>query len=590
MFPEPFEHELRAFASLLRAIVACGLTLFLLAFSVAAQAQTASQITPQSFRPQAPAVGPSIVIAERAAAKPPAGSERLSVHLASVRVQGGLPELQATTATFIAALSNRLVTAAEIFAFARRLEAAYARAGFALVRVVLPAQRIVDGATLRLVVVDGTLERIDTSQVDSSIRARVADLLEPLVGQKHMRLKDIERRLLLASDTPGTRLRSTIAAGSRPGTSVLLIEGRHRLVTGELTFDNSLSQALGRVNAGFGLEINSPLGMGDLFYMRLGGRPQGGSDNFFTPRALNSSVAAGFVLPLGTDGLTLNVEGANTRATPKADTLASSSEFERLSIRLHYPWLRSRRFSLSSDFIFDAANERSKIVGSQTLPLSLDRLRVLRAAGDLVWSTPIEGLLTARITASVGLDALGARSARDATPDLPLSRQGADASFGKLDTSVTFGQPLTDHLALELRARAQTSFGKALLRSEQIGLSGPTSVSTLDAGSIQGDAGVVMRAELQSPWVVPVSYGQWSAVPYAFVAAGRVWLERPTAVEPGRIDGRAFGLGIRLAASPGGIFSQSVFSQASLSIEWGREYRSDGGRSSRIMLTSALHF
>ena len=561
-----------------------------LAASFGAQAQTASQITPRSFRPEASAPGVAIEIAERPSAKPPGGDDTLSVKLSSVRVEGEFPELRLMTSAWSAEISARRVTAAEIFAFARKLEAAYADAGFALVRIVLPAQRLVDGASLRLVLFDGALERIDTSQVDASIRARVENVLAPLVGQRRLRLKEIERRLLLASDTPGARLRSTIAAGSSPGASILLIEGRHRLVTGALTFDNSLSRALGRANAGAALEINSALGMGDLFYLRLGGRPQGGGDGFFTSRAMNSSVAAGFVLPLGADGLSLNLEGANTRATPRAEGLRSSSEFERLSVRLHYPWLKSRRFSFSSDIVFDAASERSTVVGSQNLPLSLDRLRILRAAGDLVWSTPSDGLLTARVTASVGLDALGARPAREATADLPLSREGADASFGKLDANVTFGQPLTDHLAIELRARAQSSFAQALLRSEQIGLSGSTSVSTLDAGGIQGDSGLVLRAELQSPWTVPVSYGHWSAAPYAFLAAGRVWLERPTAVEPGRIDAHAFGLGLRLAGAPGGALSQNLFSQASVSIEWGREYRSDGGWSSRTMLMSALHF
>ena len=50
---------------------------------------------------------------------------------------------------------GRPVSGADIFAAARALEAAYANAGYVLVRITLPPQKLVNGSKLRLVVVDG---------------------------------------------------------------------------------------------------------------------------------------------------------------------------------------------------------------------------------------------------------------------------------------------------------------------------------------------------------------------------------------------------------------------------------------------------
>jgi hemolysin activation/secretion protein len=227
-------------------------------------AQTASQITPPSFRPPPQANTAGVSIPEASGLEAPAGAEKLRVKLADVRVEGGLPDMAEATRKITAGLAHRTVTAAEIFAAARELETEYGRAGYALVRVVLPAQKLNDGARLRLVVVDGFLERIDTSNLPERIRGRVDATLAPLVGKKSIKLSVIERKLLLAGDTPGARLRSTLQAGSVKGASVLVIDGKYRPLGGQVTSDNSLSPSLQRWSTGVGVDFNSLLGLGEL--------------------------------------------------------------------------------------------------------------------------------------------------------------------------------------------------------------------------------------------------------------------------------------------------------------------------------------
>src|SRR3546814_11674392 len=80
------------------------------------------------------------------------------------------------------------------------MEARAARAGHTLTRVLVPAQDLRDGATLRLVVVEGFIERVDTDRVPPLVRKRVAALLAPLVGRDDVTLPMIERRLLRSEE------------------------------------------------------------------------------------------------------------------------------------------------------------------------------------------------------------------------------------------------------------------------------------------------------------------------------------------------------------------------------------------------------
>ena len=556
--------------------------------SASAFAQTASQITPPTFRPPPGPDTAGVSIPESRGLEAPAGAEKLKVKLAGVHIEGGLADMAGATRKVTAGLSRRTVTAAEIFAVARQLEAEYARAGYVLARVVLPAQKLTNGATLRLVVVDGFLERIDTSNLPERIRGRVEATLAPLVGQKGIKLSAIERKLLLAGDTPGARLRSTLKAGSTMGASVLVIDGKYRPIGGQISVDNSLPPSLQRWSTGVGIDFNSLLGLGELVYLRAGGYPNGGDQGLFSEDPRNRNYAAGIVLPIGYDGLTLNLEASRTRANPNAEpgSLGFGSEFERYSARLRYPWIRSRALTVSSELSFDAQNDYLDAVTPISLPIAEDRLRIIRLGTDATWFTPLGGVFVGGVTASFGIDGLGARIAADATPLLPLSRQGADAKFQKLEVSASYSQPLADHLGVDLFARAQTSFGKPLLQSEQIGLTGTTGLSSFDAGALQGDSGYVVRGELSSPWYMPFTGGVVQLSPYVFGAVGEVRLEMPTVLESASITGASCGLGIKLGTA----FASDAIN-SNLTLEWGRQHRNDRkSDSDRFSLSGAIQF
>ena len=388
-----------------------------------ASAQTASQITPPSFRPERTSRSGTLVFSGEPGLATPAGADKLTVQVSRVVVEDAAtrftPEVQALQAR----LAGRRVPVAEIFAAARELEAAFVRSGAVLTRVVLPAQKLNDGGTLRLVVVKGFVDRVDYRNVPDTVRSRVAALLEPLVGQRDLQLGEIERRLLLAGDTPGVALRSTLSPSSTQGATTLIIESLYKPVTGFFSGDNTVGRPLGGFTLGGGFDANTLFGQGETIYFRGYGFPTGNNGPLGTGSPLGDNprlrtLAGGFILPLGTDGMTFNVEYANSRTAPRlAGGLETSSDYDRLSFRLRYPWLRSRTSNFFSEAAFDATRESLGLVLPEGIaPLSLDRLRVLRlsSAGDMRFENG--GVLAASGALSLGINGLGARSAADATP------------------------------------------------------------------------------------------------------------------------------------------------------------------------------
>jgi hemolysin activation/secretion protein len=542
------------------------------------QTPGASQITPPTFRPpleKAPTVGP--VVPTPPPVEAPPGAEKLFVQLGGLMVDGGFPELAAETRALEARLvSGRPVSGADLFAAASELEAAYARAGFVLARVVLPPQKLDDGSVLRLVVIDGYIERLETKNLPERVRDRVNAIVAPLVGQRRLNLREIERRLLLAGDIPGVVLRSTLAPGSATGAAVLALEANYQPVNGLLTLDNSLPTSIGTWTLGAGLDVSSVFGLGELFYLRVLGNPNGGDNGFFTANPLNRTLAGGVVLPLGSDGVTLNVEGTQARTAPISTIagLQATSLFERLSTRLRYAWLRSRQANVSVEAAFDVQSDSQDVIfDGTTVPLSQDRLRVLRANSDGDYLAPWGGIMSGHFSTSFGLAGLGARSAAEALASgVPLSRQGANANFSKVEASVNYSQAVYREIFLSLNARAQYSFGQALLRSEQIGIASPAGLSTFDVGTLQGDSGYVLRAELSRSFELPTMLENigFVATPYVFGAVGGVYLLDPTALENWSTTAAAYGIGLRLNDGVRGTRSFGL-----LSLEFGNQQRSD---------------
>jgi hemolysin activation/secretion protein len=550
-------------------------------------AQTAGELAQPDYQPPQQRLTGALVFSGAPGLKAPPGAEKLSIALAGVTVDNAIPGTGELVQALIARLTRGRIAVAEIFAAAAELEAAYARKGYVLSRVVIPAQTLVDGGRLRLTVVNGFVEAIDDSAVPPRLRQRLDLLTKPLIGQRGLRLADLERRLLLAGDTYGVALGSALAAGATPGGTIIVLDPAYRRFTGFAGFDNSFSEGLGTWNISSGLEINGLLGRGEVIYGRLSGNPRLGATGWFSDRPRLRTLALGGVVPIGSDGLTFTLEGTDSRTAPKSAGIGTASSYQRVSARLYYPWIRSSKKNISAQLSFDVVRDRLDLVTPfGDIGLHEDRTRVLRFSADGVWIQESGAVLEAGAIASIGLDAFGARGRDDAAPALPLSRDGADAAFRKLEVSARYRRAFADVYSVSLAGRAQTAFGQPVLSSEQFGIATLQDLSPFDQGALSGDAGWTVRAELSRRFDAKAFGTPLLINPYVFGAVGEVYRARPSVGEAPRIGAAAWGVGVELVS-----IRDPKFSSGTLRIEYGRGNRDDDGAdATRLSILGSYRF
>jgi len=544
-----------------------------------------SQVTPQTLRP-APTNAPvGLTVPGAEALQAPAGAERSNIIVRRFAIEGGFPELEGETRALAQPLEGRRITAAQIYEFANALEQAYARAGYVLVRVTVPPQKLSDRRDVRIVVIDGFIERVEVDNVAERVRALVAARTASLVGRRHITLAEIERSLLIAGDAPGLRLKSTLARGATPGGALLVLEGTDQPVTGAVTIDNHLPTALGTWSYGADLAVNSPFGFGEQFYASALTSADISTPNMNSPLWV---VGGGAVIPLGLDGWTLNPEYTNSRSqpTPGTSALANTGRFQRVALRTSYPLIRTRSETLTLTGAYEY------IIQNVYLPvfatdLNSDRYSALRAGA--VYEAGLPWLGEALQASAVFSHGVGGRGAADVSVSgIPLSRLGASPYFSKITADARLSQPLPESFRLDLIGRGQTSFGQPVLQPEQFQLDGPLAVSGYPIGTLNVDEGVSLRGELGRPFVIAGAATVPVVVtPYAFGATGVGRLLDPTVLEVGTIHAGSFGAGLR-----SGFDLPNGYQGATLGLEAARQYSNLAtvGHGWRFNGVLSLHF
>lgn len=534
----------------IRAAALIGASLIALAVPATAQAPSPGQVTPRTFAPDLQRSPTGIVLPEAGAGQVPPGATRATLRIGTVVVEGGDPGLAVETEVAVGRLRGRTVTVAEIYAAAAAIEQAYAARGYFLTRVVVPPQEARHGGTLRLRVVEGFVESIDTARLPERVRQRVAAITADLVGQRRLPLGTFERKLLLAGDVPGLALRSTLEPGTATGAVRLVLSGEQRPVSAEISIDNSLPKSLGTTSATLSAAFQSLTGSGELVYLAASGSPANGWLSSEGPRRL---VAAGFILPLGTDGLSLNAEATLSDTHPRTGpaALATESTLRRLALRLLYPLIRSRSTNLTLRAAVELVDEQQRAPLFDAT-LYDDRVRPVRLGADATHVIALTGTtISAGIDFSQGFHWLGSRGQSDATFLRPLSRVAANDVFSKLEFRARIAQALPANFTFELSGRAQYALTGPLLNSERFTLGGPRGLSALDSGLLAGDSGWLVRAELQYAALIPPGpAGQGIFLPYLFASRGQAVNLRPTVLERRTVGATNVGLGVRTTVLP----------------------------------------
>ncbi|MGL9619412.1 ShlB/FhaC/HecB family hemolysin secretion/activation protein [Bradyrhizobium sp. U531] len=486
----------------------------------------------------------------------------MTVLPSEVRIDGAFVELAGAGSALAAEIRGRRVSVTEIYAIASALERLYHEAGYPLVRVAVPPQHLVDGGALRLLVVDGFIEAINVDAVPARVRPVVAARTAGLIGRRHLRLAELERALLVAGDLPGLALRSTLMRGDREGGAKLILDGAHRLVSASAGADNRLPASVGTWQLRGTMAVNSALGLGEQAYgsVGLGANIEAAAQG----QAPLAVYGGGLVVPVGVDGVTVNPEytHSTTRTPQAAGVVGSLGTFDRVAVRLRTPVSLTRASSIYANASIEYIDQQ---IGAPAfgVMLSHDRYAVARFGSDYAATLPWGAGIQAGVTFSGGL---GGRDLADAASSgVPLSRLGASPEFTKLTGSFHLAQPLPWGARWDLIGAGQSSFGKPMLRSEQISLDGADAVSAFASGTLTADQGVTLRSELSRSFRLDAAGATLS--PYVFGAAGRGWLANATVIERSTFSAGSVGAGLRSATDGIG-----VLPGASLGLEAARGF------------------
>lgn len=560
-------------------LLAVAVLALLAAAPVIAPAQPASRITPRDLRPDVPAPPPAQV-PEPAPAAAPQGAQTLFVTLQDVQVEGGFPEFAARTQALAAPLKRRRVAATAFYELAEAIEAVYRAAGYVLVRVTLPPQTVHDGGTLRLLVVDGFLEHVDVSNLPPRAQPSVQRMLGKLVGQRRLRAPQLERALTLAGRAPGVALRSTLAPGAAAGASVLVLEGEFDAAAGSFSLDNRQSDPQHPWQGTLQGRANQVLGMGEQAYLYAsGGAPL---SDAFSHEAQRRVGGGGLIVPVGDDGLTLNPEftWSSTITRPTFFTPKTVSRFRRMVLRFGYPLVLARGHELNVHAALEAAEQLAS-APDFAVTLTQDRLRILRFGFDLDRGADwlhADGRVRLSATASLGLNAFGARSREEAdSSGMPLSRFGSSPEFQKLEAGATYEQPLLAGLVSRSVLRAQYT-SDILPSAELFSLDGDDALSAIRTGVLSEDRGWTLRQEFGHPLQVAVAGSPLNLLPYVYGAVGRGY--GSDGLQAATDRNTAFGLGARTSYGP-----------ATLSLEYGRwRSRPSGYAETQLFVKGQVQF
>ena len=367
----------------------------------------------------------------------------------------------------------------------------YRARGF-LVRGYLPEQSLTDG-TVTIVIVEGRLGsvRVEHDGVplkltkilhisDQKVRDYMQARQQPGAP---LRPDSLQRATTLLNELPGISARSILEPGERDGESVVVVNIHDTpMLTGNIQADNTGALSTGEYKLTTGINVNSPLGIGDQLQF-LGN----GSEHSFYARLAYS-------LPLGNDGFRL---GSNYSLLPYNYNLSGnnySGDARVLGFSANYPIYRSNARNLSFAATFDQKDFKNSV---QSIEINNKKIAVtnLALSGDSLDGF-MEGGLTqySAALASGRLDL--SNNAADLAADQAANGPRRNGTFSKATWTLARLQRLNGRDTLAVTFAGQ--FTKDNLDSaEKITVTGPYAVRSYSTSESGGDIGDILNVELR---------------------------------------------------------------------------------------------
>lgn len=472
-----------------------------------------------------PSISPEISVSQPDTQGAPKGAENIRFTLKNVVIESATKVYSDAQLKSIYGNSiNQTITLAEAYGIANALTAKYRNDGYILTQVDVPPQTI-EGGTLRLRVIEGTLDQV---RVESATEEGAAINLIKSYAEKiktnggPINAAQLERYLLLINDLPGVSARSILAPSQTVvGAADLTIIVSRDPYDLTANIDNYGSRYLGQWEGVVAGSLNSQLfNYNERISAQAAYAP--GSNGIDHPEL--GYFSGSYWAPLGSYGTNVEASYSFTDTEPGYDLeqfdVTGRSHYA--AVKLSHPFIRSREMNLIGRVLFDMRNVKTENILD---PDRTDQIRALRAGARFEFIDTIfgAGLNTIDLEIAKGVHVFGASGKNDANKTRPLG----DPQFIKVELEAERVQRITNSINLSVAVKGQLA-NDALLASEEFSLGGASGYGrAYDPSEITGDDGIAAKTELQ--WSNPVSLSwinQYQV--FGFYDVGKVWNDDAT--------------------------------------------------------------
>jgi hemolysin activation/secretion protein len=488
------------------------LPLALLALGPAVFAQqpptAGSQLQQIPPAPLAPRAAPQIRI-EPATAPASAAADATRILVKTLLVKGNSLFTDSDLIALTGFAPGSELTLGDLQGMAAKITQRYRNAGYFVAQAYVPAQDIKDN-TVTIAVTEGRYGAVtlhNRSNLSDSVARRS---LAGIDGGAPIVLVPLEERLLLLSDLPGVQVSSTLTPGTAPGTSDLIVDivpGAR--VSGSIDADNAGNRYTGEYRVGATLNLNDPLGLGDVASLRL-----------LTSGSGLKYGRAAWQVPAGRAEFGVAYSWLDYSLGREFESLQAHGTAQVASVYGRYALVRSRNDNLYAQLEFDAKKFHDQVDSTPAVTDKHSRVLVASLLGDhrdtlggggadsyaVSWSS---GDLDIETPSARAADALAART---------------DGHFDKLTFSAMRLQSLGGPFSLYAALSGQIA-SKNLDVSEKMELGGMNAVRAYPEGEAYADQGFL--ATIEGRYDLPRSTAMRGQVQLvAFVDAGSVTLNK----------------------------------------------------------------
>ena len=433
------------------------------------------QISPSPVQPRA---APEIRIEPQVA---PGGgaSDQVKVTVRALQVTGARVYSEAELVALTGFRPGSELALSDLREMAARITAHYRANGYFVAQAYLPAQEVKDNV-VTIAVSEGQYGAVTLHNASRLSDGLVRRHLDGLNSGDAIVVAPLENRLLLLSDLPGVNVKSTLVPGASPGTSDLIVDVTPgQRVSGSIDADNAGNRYTGEVRVGATVNVNNPLGLGDVASLRL-----------LTSGSGLKYARASYQLQVGKAQVGVAYSQLDYSLGKEFASLQAHGTAKIGSIYGRYPLIRSRNNNLYVQLGYDAKTFQDRIDSVPSVTDKRSHVWITSLYGDHSDNLGAGGQSAFGLTLSSGtldIETPQARAADAATAQ-------SNGHFNKLSFNAMRVQSLGGPFSLYAGINGQLA-SKNLDVSEKMELGGMNAVRAYPEGEAYADEGYVLTLE-----------------------------------------------------------------------------------------------